>query len=153
MVYNEDATINFRDQHDSVHHLVVDYKTELSQVKSHYPIEAEIEIYSPTYAERFRIYLIKDEEIFNKYLRIAEVYRPFHLINPVDSVVVNNELFNQVYIFEEDSSNIQSDVIKVYFNQQFGILKYVKKGEVVYEFEPPNEQQAITNEATPTDRS
>lgn len=140
LVYSKDDTLVFADASGNKHRLLVDYRSDFSQLKNYYPIEAEIEIFNPDDRERFRIYLLKDVNVFKKYLRISDVYRSFDLQNPVDSVEIAGKLFNSVYVFTEDTAVSKAAVWRVYFNTQHGILRYDKRDETRYErlFDEPN---------------
>lgn len=127
LVYDEGDTILYKGNKNLMQALVVNHRTDLSQIRNYYPIEAEVEMFGPDSEEKFRIYLLKDEETFKKYLKVGEVYRSFDFVEPIDSVQVNNLVYNQVYIFTEDTTESHVPVWRVYYNQESGIIKYLKR--------------------------
>ncbi len=136
LVYQNHDTLRFKDEFGNQHRLIVDYRNDFSQLKNYYPIEAEIEIFNPDDNERFRIYLLKDASSFKRFLRMADVYRPLDLIQPLDSMRIGNRFYHNVYVFTEDTASIQSDVWRVYFNKKHGILRYDKRGDISYQLIP-----------------
>ena len=135
LVYEKSDTLSFSNNGNESK-LVVDYRDDFTQVRNYYPIEAEIELFNPEGKEQFRIYLLKDEKAFKKFFRLAKVYRSFDLTQPVDTVTVNDKIYTNVYIFQEDTSEIDSDVWRVYFNKDYGVIRYDKRGEGAFELIP-----------------
>lgn len=145
MVYEANDTLLYKDNYDQYHQLVIDYRTDLNQIKKYYPIEAEVEIHSPSEDDHFRIYLIKDEYSFKIFLRMAEVYRPFDLVEPLNTLTINGKTYKDVYVFEENPKDIDSCVWKVYFNKKYGILRYVKKEEWIHDLVINSDKTEMTN--------
>ena len=142
LVYKENDTIRFQNDKGVLSELLVVYRTDLSRISKFYPIEAEIEVFNPEAKESFHIYMLKDVESFKRYLRVADVYRPFDLIQPLDTITINDKTYQDVYVFEEDTSEIEEGVFKVFFSRTDGIIKYVMKNLDTYTFvndkEPSN---------------
>jgi len=132
LVYKEGDTIRFQNDQGIKSELLVVYRTDLSRINKFYPIEAEIEIFNPDAHEHFRVYMLKDAESFKRYLRVADVYRPFEFIKPFDTISIANKVYNDVYVFEEDTAEIQEGVFKVFFSRTDGIIMYIMKNQETY---------------------
>ena len=50
----------------------------------------------------------------------------------LDTISVNKQIYNNVYVFEEDTAEIEEGVFRIYFTQDNGIVKYVMKNQVSY---------------------
>ena len=136
LVYQEGQEMIFT-QADSNYLWKVSHRANQEQVKKYYPIEAEVVLQSPEghlpeINKQFRIYLLKDKTSFKKYLRTGEIYRSLDLIKPLDSVEINGKMFFQVYEILEDTLKHQTEVYRVMYNRDYGILRYDTRAGVHY---------------------
>lgn len=95
-----------------------------NQIRTYYPIEAEVTVGNPEEGDYFKVYLLKDERDFKRYLKFGEVYRSFDLIEPLEQFKVGDNIYQEVYVFSEDSSVPSSKIKEVYFAKGFGVVQY-----------------------------
>lgn len=107
--------------------LFVSGQKDPNQVRSYYPIEAEISIGNPENDDYFKLYLLKDERDFKRYLKFGEVYRSFDLIEPLEQYKVGDNVYQEVYLFSEDSSAPNNKIREVYFAKDYGVVQYITK--------------------------
>jgi hypothetical protein len=94
LVYTEKDQAIFNDSASKKKEVLkVVFRTELNQIKQYYPIEAEVALSNIDTAKSFRIYLLKDQNGFKKYLRIGEVYRSLDIVKPVAEFKIGNMPF------------------------------------------------------------
>lgn len=98
-----------------------------NQIRNYYPIEAEVTIGNPEREDYFKVYLLKDEQDFKRYLKFGDTYRAFDLIQPMDEYRVGDNIYQEVYLFSEDSSAPDSWIKEVYFAKNFGVIQYSTK--------------------------
>ena len=98
-----------------------------NQIRKYYPIEAEVTLGNPEKEDYFKVYLLKDEHDFKRYLKFGEVYRTFDLIQPLEEFKVGDNVYKEVYVFSEDSSAPTSWLREVYFAKDFGVIQYSTK--------------------------
>ena len=133
LVYEQEDTLLFRSPNRDTLQTVVEYISEASQVSKRYPIEAEVMLKGNAGKELFRIYLLKDEQNFKKYIRLGQVYRSLDLVQPQDSVEINNHFYNNVYELQQDTSKSNVSIWRVFYNKKHGFLKFETKEEEAYE--------------------
>ena len=104
--------------------LKVVFRTELNQIKQYYPIEAEVALSNIDTMKSFRIYLLKDQNGFKKYLRIGEVYRSLDIVKPKPEFKIGNTVYKNVYEITEDTTKHKMPIWKVWYNRDKGILQY-----------------------------
>lgn len=126
LVYEQGDSIQFVCLDGQEHLLIADSRTEMEQLRDYYPIEAELSLSHIALGEDFKIFLLKDEREFKKYLKIGEVYRSLDLITP-ESVVIEGQQMDEVYVISEDTTESRVDIWQVYFSKQHGIVKYVTR--------------------------
>lgn len=107
--------------------LFVSGQKDPNQIRKHYPIEAEVTIGNPEKEDYFKVYLLKDEWDFKRYLKFGDVYRSFDLIEPLDEYKVGDNVYREVYVFSEDSSAPLSKIKEVYFAKDYGVVQYTTK--------------------------
>ncbi len=98
-----------------------------AKLRNYYPIEAEVTVGNPEKGEYFKVYLLKDELEFKRYLKFGEVYRAFDLIEPLAEYKVGDIVYKEVYVFKEDSTNTDSKISEVYFAKGLGVVQYNTK--------------------------
>ncbi len=126
LVYTEKSEAVFNDTASKKKEtLKVVFRTELNQIKQYYPIEAEVALSNIDTAKSFRIYLLKDQNGFKKYLRLGEVYRSLDIIKPVAELKIGNTVYKNVYEITEDTTKQQLPVWKVWYNKEKGVLQYI----------------------------
>lgn len=133
LVYDEGEEIVFINKEDSTDVLtytVID-KTDTGSIEKFLPIEAEVTIKNDSTDQEFRIYLMKDQKAFKRYIKVGEVYRSLDLVPLQDQVLIGNATYDQVYILTETDQSL-GQVAELYFNKAFGVLKYVTADNVHY---------------------
>lgn len=97
-----------------------------TQLRTYYPIEAEITAGNPEQGEYFKLYLLKDEREFKRYIKFGDVYRPFEPIEPLAQLKVGDQEYQEVYVFKEDSISTGSQKInEVYYAKGYGVVQYI----------------------------
>lgn len=125
LIYAEKDQAVFTDSVDNKKEILkVVFRTELNQIKQYYPIEAEVALSNIDTVKSFRIYLLKDQNGFKKYLRIGEVYRSLDIVNPIAELKIGNTLYKNVYEITEDTTKHKLPIWKVWYNREKGILQY-----------------------------
>ncbi len=104
--------------------LFISGQKDPAQLRNYYPIEAEVTVGNPEKGEYFKVYLLKDELEFKRYLKFGEVYRAFDLVEPLAEYKVGDIIYKDVYIFKEDSSSTESKISEVYFAKGYGVVQY-----------------------------
>jgi hypothetical protein len=105
--------------------LFVSAKDNPTQLRTYYPIEAEVVAGNPEHGDYFKIYLLKDERDFKRYLKFGDVYRSFDPIEPQAEFKVGDVVYKDVYLFKEDTANGKANrITEVYFVQGFGVVQY-----------------------------
>lgn len=125
LVYKPEDVVAFADTTGKKREqLKVVFRTELSQIKQYYPIEAEVALSDIDSLKSFRIYLLKDQNSFKKYLRIGEVYRSLDILKPVAEMQLGKNIYKDVYVVTEDTIKQKPFIWKVWFNKEKGVLQY-----------------------------
>jgi len=132
LVYEANDTLRFQSPAGKGQLLVVDNKTELSQIKDHYPIEAELDLVDTTGRVWFKLYLLKDKSLFKKYFRAGDVYRNLELIDPIASLQLGERQYQQVYVIIEDTTTSDADPWKVYFNKTLGVVGFEMRNQAFF---------------------
>lgn len=104
--------------------LFVSSQKDPNQKRTYYPIEAEVTVGNPEHGDYFKVYLLKDEFDFKRYLKFGEVYRSFDLIEPLSNYKVGDNVYQEVYLFSEDSLSPDYKIKNVYFAKDFGVVHY-----------------------------
>lgn len=125
LVYDKNQLITFQDSAGRTIQMKVVFRTELEQVRQYYPIEAEVALSDIDTIKSFRIYLLKDQHSFKRYLRIGEVYRSLDLIQPLKEVQIGGRTYHEVYIIVEDTTLPKKPYIwRALFNKEKGIIEF-----------------------------
>jgi hypothetical protein len=125
LVYQPEDVVIFSDSTGKKKEkLTVVFRTELSQIKQYYPIEAEVALSDIDSLKSFRIYLLKDQKSFKKYLRIGEVYRSLDILKPIAEMQLGKTTYKEVYVVTEDTTKQKPAIWKVWFNKEKGVLQY-----------------------------
>jgi hypothetical protein len=129
LVYNDGDNVLFQNPDSAGDEvtLFISGQKDPAQLRNYYPIEAEVTGGNPEQGDYFKVYLLKDELEFKRYLKIGEVYRAFDLIEPIQEYKVGDILYKDVYIFKEDSTNAASKINEVYFAKGYGVVQYNTK--------------------------
>lgn len=118
-----------------------------TQLRTYYPIEAEITASNPEQGECFKVYLLKDEREFKRYIKFGDVYRPFEPVEPLAQLKVGEQTYNEVYLFKEDSISSGSQKInEVYYAKGFGVVQYVTHDGRVFQLSNNHISQGKPNE-------
>ena len=125
LVYDKNDTVRFTSQAQDTLTTVIKYISEAEQVSKRYPIEAEVALLTMSNEELFRILLLKDEQNFNKYVRLGNVNRSLKTVSPKDSIPVNGHIYNHVYKFSQDTTKEDLNIWQLYFNKETGFLKFI----------------------------
>lgn len=138
LVYNKDDTATFKDSTGKKQeNLAVTFRTELNQIKQYYPIEAEVALSDIDSLKSFRIYLLKDQNGFKKYIRLGEVYRSLDIVKPVSEVNIGGNTFKDVYVIAEDTVKQKLPIWKVWYNKENGILQYTNSSNETFSLVKP----------------
>ncbi len=111
-----------------------------AQLRNYYPIEAEVTLGNPQKGEVFKIYLLKDEMEFKRYLKVGDIYQSFDLVEPLKTFSVGDQNYKDVYVFKSDSAS-DNGVVEVYYARNAGIIQYTTRNGDAY--------QLLNNEQTP----
>lgn len=135
LVYETGDTLRYTATNGEEEVLYAQSRTDLTQLRDYYPIEAEISLVNLKNNRDFKIYLLKDSNgNFKRYLKAGEVYRPLDLMSPQASMEIGGKKYKDVYVVEEDTAAYpEINIWKVYFNKSEGIIKYITrdKGEYI----------------------
>ncbi len=147
LVYNDGDHLLFQNP-DSVGDEVTLFVTAQQspiQKRSYYPIEAELAVSNPEQGDYFKVYLLKDEREFKRYLKFDDVYRSFDPIEPMAELKVGDVTYKEVYLFKKDSTDVSSGRVgEVYFAKGYGVVQYNTQDGRVF--------QLLNNEFTQTQR-
>lgn len=126
LVYNDGDNLLFQNPDSTGDEitLFISGQKDPAQLRNYYPIEAEVTVGNPERGDYFKIYLLKDERDFKRYLKFGEVYRSFDLIEPLAEYKVGDVVYKEVYLFKEDSTTRLSKISEVYFAKNFGVVQY-----------------------------
>lgn len=141
LVYDKNDTIRFTSEAQDTLTTVIEYISEAEQVSKRYPIEAEVALVTMGGEELFRILLLKDEQNFNKYVRLGNVNRSLKTVSPEDSIPVNGHIYNNVYRFRQDTTKGDPDIWQLYFNKENGFIKFITVEQDSFEFVRPAPSQ------------
>jgi hypothetical protein len=126
LVYNDGDNFLFQNPDsagDEVTLFVTSFK-DPAQLRNYYPIEAEVTLSNPEKGEVFKLYLLKDETEFKRYLKVDDVYRSFDLVEPIGSFSVGDNAYEDVYVFKADSMANGNTISNVYYARNHGIVQY-----------------------------
>jgi hypothetical protein len=138
LVYNKADKVLFKDSAGKKQeNLAVTFRTELNQIKQYYPIEAEVALSDIDSVKSFRIYLLKDQNGFKKYLRFGEVYRSLDIVKPVAKMTIGTTTYNEVYVIAEDTVRQKQPIWKVWYNKESGILQYTNINNETFSLAKP----------------
>ncbi len=129
LVYNDGDHLLFQNP-DSIGDevtLFISSQKDPNQIRNYYPIEAEVTVGNPEQGDYFKVYLLKDERDFKRYLKFGELYRSFDLIEPLAAYKVGDIVYKEVYVFSEDSNSLANKISNVYFAKDFGVVQYTTK--------------------------
>lgn len=98
-----------------------------SQLRTYYPIEAEVSLGNPEKGDFFKIYLLKDERDFKRYLKFSDTYLSFEVIEPLKAMKIGDVTYQEVYVFKEDSTAAAGNISEVYFCKGHGVVQYSTK--------------------------
>jgi hypothetical protein len=76
------------------------------------------------------------------------MYRSFDLVNPIPQIKIGDEVYKDVYVFNENAADTTVRVTQVMFNKQYGIIKYMNRDCSVYVLD---RQEALTEATKPGD--
>lgn len=124
LVYDKGEEVSFVNRADSTDKLVyrVIDRTDSQQIKKYYPIEAEMVLRNDDSGDELRIFLLKDQMAFKRYIKVGDVYRSLDLVTPQNQVPAGNATFNDVYVVSQDAEAVGTTAT-VYYNQARGFLK------------------------------
>ncbi|TVR81169.1 MAG: hypothetical protein EA412_03395 [Chitinophagaceae bacterium] len=131
LVYDKGDTVDFYSKESGEIQFIVTEKTELHQVSNKFPIEAEVLLESDHHNLKFKIYLLKDQYSFKRYVRLNHIYRPLDLLKPVETKKIEGLNFFNVYEIEE-SSKEETFIQSASFNKQNGFLEFTDSTGVNY---------------------
>lgn len=141
LVYDKNDTIRFTSETQDTLITPIEYISEAEQVSKRYPIEAEVALVKLGGDELFRILLLKDEQSFNKYVRLGNVNRSLKTVSPQDSIPANGHIYDNVYHFRQDTTKANNDIWQVFFNKKHGFLKFITKEQDTFEVVRPTPSQ------------
>ncbi|CAN5284911.1 hypothetical protein BH09BAC1_BH09BAC1_01410 [soil metagenome] len=99
-----------------------------TQLRTYYPIEAEVVASNPEQVGYFKVYLLKDERNFKRYLKFGDVYRSFDPIEPMQEFKVGDVTYKEVYLFKGDSTATtvigNNHIGEIYFAKEYGVVQY-----------------------------
>ena len=133
LVYDKGDVITFTNDKGQSETFEVVSRSDQSDLKKYYPIEAEVVIGDTSLGEDFRIYLLKDEKSFKRYLRIGEVYRSLDLMEPIHRMEVDGKMLTDVYIIEESTKDLEGNVWQLLFTKEMGIVRYQTTENKIYD--------------------
>jgi hypothetical protein len=133
LVYAPNQIVEFKDAEGAVTKLHVIFRTDLEHIKQYYPIEAEVALSDIDCMKSFRIYLLKDQNAFKRYLRIGEVYRSLDLIQPEKQMEIGGKVYYNVYKVVEDTTLPNKPYIwRALFNKEAGIIEFTTLNNKTY---------------------
>lgn len=133
LVYDEGDVITFTNENGQTKSFEVVSRSDQSNIKNIYPIEAEVIIGDTSLGEDFSIYLLKDEKSFKRYLRIGEVYRSLDLMEPIHKMEVDGKMLTDVYVIEENRKDLEGNVWQLLFTKEMGIVRYKTTENKIYD--------------------
>lgn len=124
LVYDEGEEVLFINRQDSTDKLIytVIDRTDSEQIKQYYPIEAEMVMRNEDTGDELRVFLLKDQMAFKRYVKVGDVYKSLDLVVPQDQVPAGNATFDNVYVVSQVDGD-QGNTATVYFNKTNGFLK------------------------------
>jgi hypothetical protein len=133
LVYEKDQEIEFQDSTGKTSKFKVIFRTDLGQIKQYYPIEAEVALSDIDSLKSFRIYLLKDQSSFKRYLRIGEVYRSLDLLTPVSELQIADKTYRNVYVITEDTTQEKKSYIwRALYSKENGIIEFTTINKRTY---------------------
>ncbi len=132
LVYPKSKGLEFKNTEGTLHQFEVTDRTDLEQIKTYFPIEAEVIINNQELDSRFQIYLLKDVNSFKRYFKLGEVYRSLDMLTPIPSMSIAGKNYSEVYRIKEDTTGGKMGIWMVDFNQTKGILRYFDRETGAY---------------------
>lgn len=135
LVYDLGEHIQFVNDSDTTDQqtFTVVHRTDSTQIKKYYPIEAEVTLENDSSKDAITILLLKDQRSFSKYIRVGEVYRSLDLVTPRNGIAVGDANFDNVYVLNEPKPDeYTGNIITVYYSKVYGILKYITRDKKTY---------------------
>ena len=132
LVYDLEEEVVFTNNKNDTLNLIVNFKTELSQINHNYPIEAELSIADSTENVWFKIYLLKDQTSFKKYMKCAAVYRDLDNATLLTDTTLAGKKYGRILLIEEERSDDQDDITRVFFHQGDGVVQFELADNTVY---------------------